>query len=644
MLAGFVVQLLLILFVTGISIKQLGDTENSLKTVLEVHMRKQNLTKAMVFAARERTLNLFRMAETPDPFERDELIMEFSSNAASFIKARDEFSSLPLSDEERALLELQGRLITAAQPIQHRIADLSSSEGQAGKELLLLEAIPMQNQILEVLSQLDAVTQELARAAGAEAARAHDRARYWMYGLSGIAMLLGIAVALAAVRFAARASREREHLATHDTLTGLPNRTLFMDRLEQTLWRARRQNKMIGVLFIDIDRFKLVNDTLGHANGDSLICEVAMRLRNAVRGEDVVSRVGGDEFVMFIADAEKVGHILQTVEKIIAIIAEPYRIDDREIFSTCSIGVSLYPGDGGDAIDLVKNADTAMYHAKKNGRNRFQLYDKAMNDMAEERLQLETDLHYALERGEFVFHYQPQLDLATGRIQAVEALLRWNHPQRGLLMPANFLGLLEETGEILGVGRKLLVDACCQARGWHASGHSRLSVAVNVSGREFWHESFVSGVRKALEMSGLPPQYLQLELTEGIFMQDIERAVNRIQALKLLGIAVAIDDFGTGYSSLAHLKRFPLDCLKIDRYFVRDIEKALINEAFVRSILALCQGLHLDSVAEGIENRQQLERLRRLGCQVIQGQLVSAPVPAPQVVALLEHDWLAEFG
>jgi predicted signal transduction protein with EAL and GGDEF domain len=374
-----------------------------------------------------------------------------------------------------------------------------------------------------------------------------------------------------------------------------------------------------------------------------LLCEVAVRLRNSLRAEDIVARLGGDEFVVVITEAEKISHILQAVEKIIGIVAEPYRVDGRELFSSCSIGVSLYPHDGNSANMLIKHADTAMYHAKNNGRNRFQLYDKAMNTMAEERLQLETDMHYAMERGEFVLHYQPQLNLETGRIQAVEALLRWNHPDRGLLSPASFLELLEETGGIVGVGSRLLIDACIRNASWNAAGFPGLTVAVNISGKEFWHESLVLNVREALKLSGLPPHLLQLELTEGIFMQDIDNAVNKITALKSLGIAIAVDDFGTGYSSLAHLKRFPVDCLKIDRYFVKDIHDAHVNEAFIGSILVLCQGLHLDSVAEGVEDMQQLERLRKLGCQVVQGYLVSRPVPAEEVIDLLRHDWRAEL-
>ena len=417
---------------------------------------------------------------------------------------------------------------------------------------------------------------------------------------------------------------------------------LFMDRLGQSLVRAQRRNTLVGVMFIDLDRFKRVNDTLGHASGDALICEVAQRLRATTRAEDVVARLGGDEFGVVI-DAARISHVLQVVEKILGVVSEPYRIAERELFSSCSIGVSVYPNDGSDGTSLLKHADTAAFTAKNGGRNRFQLYDAAMNTMAEERLQLETELHYALERDEFLFHYQPKLNLETGRIQGVEALIRWNHPGKGLLSPAVFLELLEESGGIVKVGRTLLRSACFQTASWHAAGFVDLDVAVNISGKEFWHDNLVADVREALQQSGLPPHSLHLELTEGIFMQDVEAAVSIILALKALGVAVAIDDFGTGYSSLAHLKRFPLDILKIDRYFVKDIPHAPVNEALISSILALCRGLKLGTVAEGVENREQLEVLRKLGCQVVQGYFISRPVPADEIAALLDRDWLKEF-
>ncbi|WP_245539296.1 putative bifunctional diguanylate cyclase/phosphodiesterase [Thiobacillus thioparus] len=643
LLAGFIVQLLLILFVTTIGLQQLRLTANNLGTVVDVHMRKLSLTKAMMTAARERTLCMFRLSMSYDPFERDQLFIQFNKHGAEFADARMALLNMPLSPREHELIDLQGHLTGIARPMYNQLVEaLRGDFNHKAEEQVLSGAIPAQNNVLNVLSLLDTETQRLALEASRKAHQAHEVARFWMYLLSGIALLLGILVATAVMYYTKRASRERHHLATHDALTGLPNRMLFMDRLEQSLVRAQRRNTLVGVIFIDLDRFKRVNDTLGHASGDALICEVAQRLRSATRAEDVVARLGGDEFGVVI-DVARISHVLQVVEKILGVVSEPYRIAERELFSSCSIGVSVYPNDGSDGTSLLKHADTAAFTAKNGGRNRFQLYDAAMNTMAEERLQLETELHYALERDEFLFHYQPKLNLETGRIQGVEALIRWNHPGKGLLSPAVFLELLEEGGGIVKVGRTLLRSACFQTASWHAAGFANLDVAVNISGKEFWHNNLVADVREALQQSGLPPHSLHLELTEGIFMQDVEAAVSIILALKALGVAVAIDDFGTGYSSLAHLKRFPLDILKIDRYFVKDIPHAPVNEALISSILALCRGLKLGTVAEGVENREQLEVLRKLGCQVVQGYFISRPVPADEIAALLDRDWLKEF-
>jgi diguanylate cyclase (GGDEF)-like protein len=644
LLAGFVIQLLLILFVTAIGLQQLDVTTRNLNQVVDVHMRKQMYTKNMVIAARERTVILLMLPQVSNPFERDALLLKFDEDGTAFSNARLALLTLPLNQKETELLSRQGHLTGQAQPLQLQVIDLMSAEFyKEATDLVLNQAIPMQNEVMAVLSQLEAETQAASMAASQKAREDHAAARFWIYLLSAAALLLGVFVAGVVMYYTNRVSREREHLATHDALTGLPNRMLFTDRLEQSLIRARRRETLVGVMFIDLDRFKRVNDTLGHASGDQLICEVARRLRDVTRAEDVVARLGGDEFVVVI-DAAQVNQILQVVEKTLAVVSEPYQIAGRELFSSCSIGVSVFPNDGSDASSLLKNADTAMYTAKGSGRNRFQLYDAAMNAMAEERLQLETDLHYALERNEFVFHYQPQLNLETGRIEGVEALIRWNKPDKGLLGPALFLGLLEENDGIVRVGRSLLLAACRQTAAWHAAGFTDLDVAVNISSKEFWHETLLDNVRNALTQSGLPPQSLQLELTEGIFMEDVDAAVVRILALKSLGVAVAIDDFGTGYSSLAHLKRFPLDVLKIDRFFVKDLPNASASEALIGSILTLCQGLHLGAVAEGVETREQLESLRALGCQIVQGYFVSRPVPADQILALLSRDWLQEFG
>ena len=645
LLAGFITLLLLILFVTTIGLRQLEVTTNNLNQVVDVHMRKQNLTKTMVNAARERTVIMLMLTRIEDPFERDELLMQFNRNGAAFAKARLSLLDLPLNGKERELIALQGQLTGSNQPIQEEVVDLISADRiQEAAERVIKQAIPGQNDVMAALSQLDAETKRVALAASDKARKDHEVARFWMYLLSAAALMVGLLVAAVVFSFTTRISREREQLATQDTLTGLPNRMLFLDRLEQSLIRAKRHNTLVGVMFIDLDRFKRVNDTLGHASGDQLICEVAKRLRAVVRAEDIVARLGGDEFVVVIGDVLALNAVLPVVEKMLGAVTQAYDLSGHEIFCSCSIGVSIYPNDGATSADLLKHADTAMYHAKQSGRNRFQLYNSAMNTMAAERLQLETDLHYAQQRGEFVFHYQPQLNLESGCIHAVEALIRWHHPEKGLLAPAVFLGMLEETGEIVSVGRQLLLAACQQTANWHAAGFAHLGIAVNVSSKEFWHETLIPNVRDALAQSGLPPQFLQLELTEGIFMEDVDMAADRILALKAIGVAVANDDFGTGYSSLAHLKRFPLDILKIDRYFVKDLQHSPVNEALISSILALSNGLHLGTVAEGVESRDQLESLHKLGCPIVQGYLISQPVPAEQIVSLLDQDWSHAFA
>jgi len=640
LIVGFVTQLLLILFVTLIGLRQLDITSKNLEAMADIHMQKQNLTKAMSISARQRTILMFMMSKIEDAFERDALAMQFHTMGSDFAAARLALLEMPLSKKERELLDLQLQRINVAQPIQEHVVNLLNEEyNRDAIELVLKKAIPAQNDVMAVVMQLDTETQRNAMAASRKVHDAHRIARQWMYLLSSLALLVSAAVAALVLRFAGRVSHEREQLATHDTLTGLPNRMLFMDRLEQSLVRAQRRGTLVGVMFIDLDRFKRINDTLGHDSGDQLISEMARRLSAVARAEDTVARLGGDEFVVIASDATSVNHILQIVEKMRAVMAAPYMIAGRELFCSSSIGISIYPNDGTSSGSLLKNADTAMYHAKSAGRDRYQLYDTTMNAMAEERLQLETDLHYALERNEFVFHYQPQINLDSGHIQCIEALMRWNHPEKGLLAPAAFLGILEETGEIVSVGRSLLAIACRQAASWHAAGFASLDIAVNLSSKEFWHTSLIANVRDALEQSGLPPPSLHLELTEGIFMEDIDSAVERIKALKALGVGVAVDDFGTGYSSLAHLKRFPIDTLKIDRYFVRDLPNSLANKALINSILALCGGLNLGAVAEGVETRDQLESLRSLGCKTLQGYFISRPVPVDEVTKLLQCNW-----
>jgi diguanylate cyclase (GGDEF)-like protein len=637
---GFFVQILLILFVAYIGIKELHTAESRLRTISEQHILKLDLSKTMHTAVRERTASIVRVTVLEDPFEQDAEYTHFNQMASDFVAARVRFAALPLTLTERNLLDAQGAATNKSYQLAERTFELAMAGDREGaKQMLVKEAIPAQSAVLDILSSLDEMTRKTANDAIEQAKREHAAARHWIFLLSAAALLIGLAVAGVVVYYTKRAGREREHLATHDSLTGLPNRMLLMGRLEQAIARALRHKFMVGVMFIDLDRFKLVNDTLGHAAGDTLIRQIADRLRTTVRSEDIVARLGGDEFVVVVTDAEKISQVLHVVDKVMEAVTRTYQIADRDLYVTCSIGISLCPNDGSNPHDLLQHADTAMYHAKESGRNRYQMFDTEMNTRVAKRLELESDLRQGIARGEFQPYYQPQINLESGRIHVVEALMRWHHPTQGTMEPGSYLDLLEETGIIVELGRCLLLDACKQCAQWLVEGHAGLAVAINLSGKEFWQEDLIDFVRAALAEARLPAEHLHLELTETILMQDVDQAVARIQQLKQMGVRVAVDDFGTGYSSLAHLKHFPVDTLKIDRFFIKDIHKQPIDAAITQAIISLSDSLGLDTVVEGVEDAEQLAALRKLGCRVVQGYLISRPLPGKDISAMLNQDW-----
>ena len=417
------------------------------------------------------------------------------------------------------------------------------------------------------------------------------------------------------------------HIAHHDVLTGLPNRALLQDRLSQAIAYANRSGHPMWVLLIDLDRFKFVNDSLGHKAGDLLLKTVAERLLAAVRASDTVARLSGDEFVAILGESNEATLSPDIVQRVMHAVAQPVILEGKEFFVTCSIGVASYDG-GGNAQHLIEHADIAMYAAKKLGRNSFQFYEPAMNEEAQERLRIENALRKALERGEFALHYQPQVDLDSGRIIGAEALLRWQHPELGLVSPARFIGLAEETGLIVPIGAWVLRTACAQAREWleHSHGHAPMKMAVNLSARQFSQPDLVQMISDVLAETGLPPACLELELTESLFMNDVAQAVSLLHQLKALGVTLSIDDFGTGYSSLSYLRDFPIDVLKIDRSFVNDIATDPDDAAIVVSVIALAHNLQLRVVAEGVESREQLDFLQQHGCDAIQGYYFSRPV------------------
>ena len=433
-------------------------------------------------------------------------------------------------------------------------------------------------------------------------------------------------------------AEERIHfLAHHDALTELPNRLSLELRLEQALIDARRHDWNVGVLFIDLDRFKVINDTLGHNIGDKLLIEVARRFTVAVRESDMVARLGGDEFVIVLPDLENPDAAAHVALKIVSALLTPIRIDSHELHTSPSIGISIYPMDGRSVDAILKNADTAMYHAKALGRNNYQFFAEEMNRIANERLSLEGRLRQALARQELSLHYQPQMAADGSCVIGVEALLRWEAPNEGMIAPDRFIAIAEETGLIVPIGEWVLKEACRQLRTWLDAGVPPLRMAVNLSARQLGNAELLTTVSEALAESGIPPQLLELEITESAIMEKPEEAIKVLQALKQRGIKLAVDDFGTGYSSLAYLKLFPIDHLKIDRSFVRDIERDPDDAAIAISTIALAHSLGLKVVAEGVETRDQLMLLQRNGCDEVQGFLFSRPLPAPAALAFLKR-------
>ncbi|MDP2810646.1 MAG: EAL domain-containing protein [Rhodocyclaceae bacterium] len=417
------------------------------------------------------------------------------------------------------------------------------------------------------------------------------------------------------------------HIAHHDSLTGLPNRTLLHDRLEQALAQARRSRHRVAVMFLDLDRFKSINDTLGHAIGDELLKHVAERLTSVVRAVDTVSRLGGDEFVIVLHEISSPDDAVQVAEKILGALASAVTIDSHQLHATPSIGISIFPDDGDEVFGLMKNADTAMYHAKAAGRNNFQFFARAMNEQAERFFTLENRLRQAIQTGALLLHYQPLIDWPRRVACGIEALVRWNDPEHGLVAPGEFIPIAEETGLIVPIGEWVLAEALKQNRAWQQEGRPLLPVAVNLSPRQFRQKDLVETLRRILADTGQPARLLELEITESTLMHDIDETQARLLEIAAMGVRLVIDDFGTGYSSLSYLKRFPVHKLKVDQTFVRDLTFDPEDAAIVTAIIGLARSLGIDILAEGVETREQLDVLLGLGCEKFQGFLFSHPLP-----------------
>ncbi|MCP3775934.1 EAL domain-containing protein [Paenibacillus sp. MZ04-78.2] len=460
--------------------------------------------------------------------------------------------------------------------------------------------------------------------------------------LAGLALLTTpiLYIVLTDIRNRELTVRQLTYLAYHDMLTGLPNRQKFQQSVGKSIRAAKLSGRKLSVMFIDLDRFKNVNDTFGHAFGDLLLAEAAERLKSGLQAGDCVSRQGGDEFTVLIKDASQPQDIEKTAQKIIHLLSQPFPIDGHEVRVGCSIGIAMYPQDGEDPITLMKNADTAMYRAKELGRNGYRFYKAEMNDTVIQKLVMEEWLNKALEQEEFVLYYQPQVDIFTTRMNGMEALIRWNHPRLGFISPGEFIPLAEETGLIIPIGQWVLRTACKQNKAWQLAGFPPLKMAVNISPIQFHQHDFVQVVLDALQESGLEPRYLELEITESIAMYHVDQVIQKLQTLRDLGVHISMDDFGTGYSSLGYLKKFPIDKLKIAQQFVRDITVDPDDAAIVRAIMAMALSLKLNVIAEGVETEEQLSFLLDIKCREIQGYIYSKPVPANEFTDLIA----AAFG
>jgi len=427
------------------------------------------------------------------------------------------------------------------------------------------------------------------------------------------------------------------YLAQFDHLTGLANRTLFNDRLAQAISWADRNDHLVALLFLDLDHFKSINDSLGHNAGDRLLITVADRLKSCVRKTDVVSRFGGDEFTVILEGLTAAKDAASVAQKILEALLPPFDLDGHEVYVTASLGISMYPHDGGTTDELLRYADTAMYRAKEQGRNTYQYFTADMNKRAFEMLAFRNSLHKALDNEEFLIHYQPLVDLRSQRIIGAEALIRWEHPQYGLVYPGRFIPLAEETELIIPIGEWVLRTACEKCKLWNEQGHGPIGISINISARQFQQRELPHVVDSILSETDLDPGLLSLELTEGSLMDDTHVASSMLFMLKEMGVRISIDDFGTGYSSLSYLKRFPIETLKIAQTFVVDITKDSDSAAIAAAIIALSHSLHMDVIAEGVETREQLLFLLEQGCDIVQGNYISFPIPADEVDVFLQN-------
>jgi len=633
-IAGFLTILVLMASFAAVSLRHISETNKRLKSIVENNNVKTELATSMQAMLRERALSMHTLSILTDPFEKDVEVLRFNALGANYAEARQRLEQMPLSKEERDILDRIRGLTRVAQPEVQTVVDMAMADGDNSIfDHIRNNAMPRQREIAEETGALIRLQQELAATAVRNAEMSYIKVRDLMLLLGTAAMLVGLLITFFVSRHVSRQAAQLANQALYDPLTGLPNRSLLLDRLEQSIAEAERRKQPFAVALMDLNRFKEVNDTLGHDVGDELLREVGKRLKQCVRTEDTVARMGGDEFVIILHDLAEAG-VPALAGKLLAALEAPFHWGNQGFDLDASVGFSLFPSHAEDPGSLIRFADIAMYAAKRSARE-YTLYAPDQERIGRDALSLKGELREAIQSGQLVLHYQPKIDHRLCRVVGLEALVRWNHPQRGLLGPDKFIPLAEEAALIGPLTQWVLKSALKQLAELHAQGYL-LTMAVNLSARSLHDLAMPEAISALLADSGVAAEYLTLEITESAVMFNPADALAILGKLDRMGVTLAIDDFGTGYSSLAHLKQLPVDEIKIDKSFVIDMEENENDAVIVRSTIDLAHNLGLKVIAEGVETRDAWDTLTILGCDHSQGYYMSKPLPADRLIKWLK--------
>lgn len=644
-LVGFGVILLLVSLLIIVGVTNLSKSKSHLDQIVNSNNMKIQLINKMHKSARERTINLQQMLIAEDEELHSKYAKKMAFFGGEFVTARTELLYMDNTSKEKEILDKQAILSKEIGPIQNWISDLIGFGDLAeAKGLMIEKAGPLQNKVFEVLLKIHDIQVKETKKAIKENSNNYNEILKVMWAGTLIVILLSIGIVYFTLKLLSNNEKQNkryqediEYQAFYDHLTGLPNRRLLNDRMDHAIKHSERNGLLMAVLFIDCDRFKIINDSLGHVVGDGLLISIATRLKENVRISDTVCRVSGDEFAIVLEEVAELIDVDHITKKILNSIAEPHHIEGHKVFTTVSIGISVYPHDKKHATDLMASSDIAMYHAKQNGGNQYEYFSPSMNERSKQRLTLEQDLHEALTNNELEVFYQPQNSIDEQRkIIGMEALLRWNHPSQSLISPIEFIGIAEDTGLIIPIGEWVLMTACKQVMEWEQQGLGKIGINVNLSPRQFVDFNLVTVVKNVIDTTGIDPAQLDLEITESTSMLAIDKTIEILHKLKELGVSISIDDFGTGYSSLSYLQRMPIDNLKIDRSFIKNIQQSENDKTFVKTIVQMAHMLGMTVIAEGVELEEQFLILKDMGCEIAQGYLFSKPLPSKDIVSLLK--------